>query len=266
MDLDLTGSGTQSQLQEWDLVLDQQDGSSDDTGPTNDSTHTGQLVTDLDVVVVNPTTCNEGGTVSGSDVISGKDTILQVNGKVTTNGGDNTNDEGSPDRNETGTWGDTNQPGNGTRTQTNSGPLTAASEVIDKQPGQGTRGSSQVGVDVGALAGHWIVSLTKNQGVHQGTVTRGNVHWTTTSVIQATQLSQPTFRVPGPTGNWTVDNGDPDEKENHHRTQSGSFTGTTNHQTTSDTGKHTLEEAEHDVWERTDDGRSTKDVSQPDEL
>lgn len=189
---------------------------------------------------------------------------LQLGGVVAGNGTDNTEDEGSPGSNETGARSDCDQTGNDTGAEPDSGPL-ALKTVVKQAPSNttdrgsevshnGSHDSTQVsgqgrtGVEaepsnpeedgsnnnmsdivgtVVKLVGAVATTLAEHQGVSQSSGTGSNVDRSTTSEVEATQLEDPTGRIPGPASDGIVDDGSPDEHEDDAGQHATTFSNST---------------------------------------
>lgn len=58
-------------------------------------------------------------------------------------------------------------------------------------------------------------ALAEHEGVGKGGGAGGDVDWSSTSEVETTHLEGPAVGVPGPAGNRIVDDGGPDEDEDH---------------------------------------------------
>lgn len=180
--------------------------------------------------------------------------ILELGTVVASSGTDNTKDNSGPGWDETRSRGDGNETSNDTGAETDGGPLLLES-VIEETPGDTSNGGSQVGDnsghdgaevstqgrtgvesepsdpeedgtdnDVGdivravvELVSPMTTTLAEHQGVGESGGTGGNVHGSTTSEVETTELEHPTGCVPGPAGNGVVDDGGPDEHKDDAR-------------------------------------------------
>lgn len=190
---------------------------------------------------------------------------LQLGGIVAGNGTDHTKDEGSPRSNKARAGGNSDQTGNNTRAETDSGPL-ALQTVVEQTPGNTADRGSKVGYngshdstqvsrqrrasveaepsnpeedgsnnDMSDVVGTVVelvsavpTTLAQHQGVSQCSRTGSNMHGSTTSKVETTQLEDPTGRIPGPASNGVVDNGGPDEHEDDARQHAATLSNGTN--------------------------------------
>jgi len=180
--------------------------------------------------------------------------VLEVEGVVAGSGSDDSDWDGSVDWNVTASWGDTDETGNGTSAKGDDGPLLALAEIVDDTEGQGTARCSKIGVDgsVDGSDGHvdsgttieaeptepeedgsegdkedvsWLVvghlstvvtgSAADDQSVGERTSTGRHVDGATASEVERSELEEPAGAVPCPASNWVVDDGAPDEEEDH---------------------------------------------------
>ncbi|KAH3677356.1 hypothetical protein OGATHE_000830 [Ogataea polymorpha] len=164
----------QSDLEEWNSVKNQQEDGSDNKRPCVDGDTGCQLVAELLVVVVEPSSLTRDTIVSSNDVVCSKQTgqhrtgkstntvktpniqtvvnsnhVLDVNRVVASNCSESTDWNGKVNRHETSCWSDTNKTSNSTRAHSDGGPFTAASEVVEEHPSKATASSSKVGVNTG---------------------------------------------------------------------------------------------------------------------
>jgi hypothetical protein len=317
--------GWDTEIESGNLVEDEEDEACDSEGVSEDGAAAGELVSQLDPVVVDPTAWELGETVKSGDVVSGEETgenvsdeatntvesedvetvvnldeVLEVEGKVAGSGGDDTDWDGGVDWDVTASWGDTNETSNGTGAERDDGPLLTLTEVVDDAESQGTAGGSEVGVngsvdgterhvdsgtaveaeptepkedcsesdeeDVsGLVVGHLSTVITSSSANHQsigeGTSTGRHVDGTATSEVERAEFEEPTGAVPGPASNWVVDDGGPDEEEDHGWEQTATLNSATQHDDTGNAGEDKLEEVEEDIWnEGRANGWGTEDV------
>lgn len=212
-------------------------------------------------------------TVRGEDVESLVDVEqeLELGGKVGTDGSEETNSDGSWSTNVTRSRGDTNKTGDGTGAETDSGELFLESPV-EQHPGDGTDRSGEVGNDtglnssevgresrstveaepsepeehraeddvggvvglVGESLGTVSSSFTKVDGDSKGGSSRVDVDGCSSGEIETTEDERPTVRVPGPACDGAVDDGEPDEEEDHDGANLGSLGKATNREDSGD--------------------------------
>jgi hypothetical protein len=176
---------------------------------------------------------------------------LELGGEVAADTTNNADDQSTPGSDETSTRGDGNKTGDGTRAETNGGPLLLQA-VVEQNPGQTGHGSSQVGVvarhdgtevdtegratveaepanpqedgaddDVGDVVGspgHTGVlgvasALAEHDGVGKGSGAGGDMDGTATGIVEGAEGEEPAAGVPGPVGDGVIDDGGPDEDE-----------------------------------------------------
>lgn len=207
-------------------------------------------------------------TVDGKDIktVIDVEDELELGGKVAKDTTADTDDDSSPGLDEASSRGDGNETRDGTRAETDSAPLLLET-VIEKSPGNGTARGGKVGHvaghdganvhaesrttveaeptdpeedgaehdvgDVVRTVGETVVArvtstLAEHQGVGEGASSRSNVNGTATSKVVAGEVEQPTVTVPGPVGNGVVDNGRPEEHEDHGREDTATISNGTN--------------------------------------
>lgn len=189
-------------------------------------------------------------TVDSKDIkrIVATEEVLQLGSVVAESAADDTEDNRSPSRNETGSRSNCNETSNDARAETNGGPL-LFEPVVDQAPGDTANTSSQVGNngghhsaqvrgtgrtsveaeptdpeedctddDVGDVVGTVVqllsamtAPLAEHVRVGQGSATRSNVDGGTSSKVNRAHGRGPSRRVPGPAGDGVVDDGRPDE-------------------------------------------------------
>lgn len=165
--------GGHAQAQAGHEVHEEENQAGHDKGVAETRDTVGQLVAELDPVVVEPATVDLGEAVQVGNVVSseeggqdvtghtangvlGKDiqTVvnakdkLELGGKVAHDSTDDTVDDSSPGGDETRGRGDGNEAGNGTRAEADSGPLLLQA-VVEQAPGDTGDGGSQVGDQAG---------------------------------------------------------------------------------------------------------------------
>jgi hypothetical protein len=147
----------------------------DDAGPNEGvgtaSDGVSKLVTELDPVLVQPTTIDNSIAIKMSDVVGGEECgqgvayksantvdskdvecivaskeVLQLGSIVARDAAADTEYNSGPGRDETGPWGNGYKACNHARAEPDSGPL-ALKTIVDKAPGDATGACSQVGDD-----------------------------------------------------------------------------------------------------------------------
>lgn len=159
------------------------------------------------------------------------------------------------------------EPGHGTNTgsqvgvdkgiSSSNGSVTGRTTVESKPAKPEENGAKDGGGDRVRLE-HWealalgigVVSLSANKSIGKGTGTRRHVDGATSGIVKATKDSDPASCAPGPAGDGSVDNGHPDEEEDHHRAETGTFVSTANHDHTSDGGEHALVKAKENIRDK----------------
>lgn len=223
-----------------------------------------------------------------------------LGGIVGTSGTEDTVDDGSPGRNETGTRSNGNETSDDTGAETDSGPL-ALKTVIENTPCDTTDTGSKVGNnsshdsahigsksrssvetepsnpeengaddDVGyvmrtvvELMGAVTTTLAQHDGVCECSTSRGNMHWGSTGKIEASELEDPAGAVPSPAGNRVVDDGRPDEHEDNGRKDATSLRNGSNSECDGNSSEHALVDSEEKIWNLCgSNGRSSKHISE----
>lgn len=178
---------------------------------------------------------------------------LELGRKVAANSTNDSEDDGSPGSDETSTRGNSDEARNGTGAESDRGPLLLEA-VVEQHPGHTTDTSSEVGVEAGhdstdvGCKGRTAVeaeptdpeehgakhnmgdivgtvgetvnlavtgALAEHQGVGESGGTGGNVDGSTSGKVEGAEGEQPAVAVPGPVSNRVVDDGGPDEGEDH---------------------------------------------------
>lgn len=165
-DLLLLGS---TELEAGDEVQDEQDGAADDERVGHAADSVGELVRELDPMLVEPAAADLGEAVKMGYVVRGEETgqeitdetsntvdgediervidmeeELEFGGIVASDSSDYTEDNSRPGRDEARTRGDCDQSRNDTTAETNSGPFPFKT-VVEKTPGNTTDASRKVG-------------------------------------------------------------------------------------------------------------------------
>lgn len=191
--------------------------------------------------------------------------ILELGTVVASSSTDNTKDNSGPGWDETRSRSNGNETSNNTGAETDGGPLLLES-VVKKTPGDTSNGSGQVGHNGGhdsaevstqgrtgvesepsdpeengtndnvgdvvravvELVSTVTTTLAEHQGVGESSGTGGNVHGSTTSKVETSELEHPTGWVPGPAGNGVVDDGGPDEHEDDARKHAATLSNSAN--------------------------------------
>lgn len=291
-----------------DEVHDPEDDGGHDEGVGDAGGGVCELVAELDPVVVEPASGNGGDAVKGSDGrlseeasadvadettdgVSGEDIEavivvedeLELGRPIASSATKNTESDSSGSTDESRSRGDGDESGNGTRAETDDGPL-ALETPIPEHPGQSTDGSSQVGDDAslnGAQVGGegattvesepsepehdraendvggvvWLVCETlgsvaaalaevKRDG-ESGSSGR-DVHRGSASKVKSTHDEGPAVGVPGPAGDRVVNEGRPEEGEDQDGAETCPLSNSAHCDDGSDGGEHALVDAEHD--------------------
>ena len=110
-------------------------------------------------------------------------------------------------------------------------------------------------------------TFSEHQRVGQCSRARGNMHGCTSGKVETSQLVYPSRAVPGPASDWIVDNGRPNEREDHGRQHTTTFSGSTNGESDSDGSEHALVDSEHQIWNPGGaNRRSCQDITEADVL
>ena len=179
---------------------------------------------------------------------------LTLGGKVTNCSSHDTKNDRGPWSDETGGWSSSDETRDTSGTPSDHGPL-AGESPIKKNPGDGTKHGSQVGVPashgsthVGTesrstveaqptepeedgsesnkrnvvwteVQHHLLLTAAENHGVCKSGQTGSNFDRSSTSVVVDTPLESPSVDVPNPASDWAVDDGGPEEDKDHHWNQ-----------------------------------------------
>ena len=82
------------------------------------------------------------------------------------------------------------------------------------------------------LAVRWLAStlaLAQHKSVGQACPTRGNVNGSTSSIVKGRKVEEPSVGIPCPAGNWTINDGGPEEGEDQARKNAATLEGATDH-------------------------------------
>jgi len=82
------------------------------------------------------------------------------------------------------------------------------------------------------LAVRWLAStlaLTQHEGISQTCPAGSNVNRSASCVVERREVEEPSISVPCPAGNWTIDNGGPEEGEDQARKNAATLEGATDH-------------------------------------
>ena len=71
-------------------------------------------------------------------------------------------------------------------------------------------------------------ALAQDHGVSESGPARGDVDWSAAGKVEGRKLVEPSVGVPGPVGNWAVDDGGPEETKDERWKDTSTFESTTN--------------------------------------
>lgn len=221
------------------IAGDGSDDSEDDGGPRWDEAGAGS---DGDETGNDTTAETDGGPLALEPVV--EDTPGQA-----TNAGSNVGDDGSHDRSEVsreGTAGIEAKP-SGERVSTDD----EREYGFNYLPNPQKDGSED---DVGDIVGTVVqfvstvtATFSEHQRVGQSGGARGNVDRGATSKVKTTHVEGPAGAVPGPASNGIVDDGGPDEGEDHGGQDATTLGGSTDGEGNGDGGEHALVNGKHEI-------------------
>ena len=186
------------------------------------------------------------------------DEHFHLGGKVADDAGDDAEGDGRPRGDEPGGWGGGNEAGDCAGAPADQGPLSRQAEVKQRPRHCGKGGSetrvpaSNDGAEIGAEGGttveaeppepqqngaegdegyvvgtevhhHPLVAPPENQGVGHGRHTRNYLDWPASGIVEDAIVEGPAIGIPHPACDGAVDEGGPEEHEDHGGEHAAAF-------------------------------------------
>ena len=208
---------------------------------------------------------------------------LKLSSEIACSSTEDAEENGGGRAHKTGGGRNGHKTADGSGAETNNRPL-ALKAVVHQHPGKATRASSEVGNDAGLdstevraesaaavesepaepdqngtevdesgvvrFAVVWLtntLALAKHEGICQTCPAGSNVDGSTASIVKLRQVEKPSVRVPGPGGNWAVDDGSPAEGKDQTGQDATALKRTSDQDLDGDSAEEQLVKAEDDL-------------------